>query len=53
MCFVVGGETPKFVHSSYKLAVNEAKRLLKLTGKQVLVLERKAILTPFAKVEEF
>lgn len=49
MLYVEGGESPKIQHPNKESAITEAKRLAKITGKKVTVLE--SIL--FVELNEF
>lgn len=41
MCFVEGGNTPAYKHTTLESATTEAKRLADVTGKEVYILEAK------------
>ena len=41
MCYVEGGNSPTYKHTTLESAMTEAKRLADVTGKEVTILEAK------------
>lgn len=39
MCYVEGGNSPTYKHTTLESAITEAKRLADVTGKEVTILE--------------